>query len=522
MSGSCASPLPDPDTGSDTGSGAAGARQRRVVVAARRRLRRSTDYVRSRKKRFVALLLTMAHVIGALTSVQAVMETRTAQGAVAWAISLNTFPYLTVPAYWVFGRTKFNGYVKKRRETLEETDPIVRELIQRAQAGQFLVSGTNNAVRLEERLAKLPATVGNEVELLRNGEEIFPSIFAGLAAAAEYALVQFYIVRDDGLGRELAGHLVDAAARGVRVHFLYDEIGCYQLPRAYLDRLRAAGVRVRAFHSTQGRANRFQLNFRNHRKIVVVDGRAAWVGGANVGDEYLGRHRRLTPWVDTMVKVSGPAVQSIQVPFLEDWYWASGEVLSLDWTPRAAPSGASLQVLCLPTGPADRFDTCALYFLQAIHGATRRFWIASPYFVPDEPIVNALKLAALRGVDVRVLIPDDCDNRLVRLSGWSFVAPLEEAGVQVHRHTNGFLHHKIMLVDDDFAAVGTANFDNRSFRLNFEVTIDVRDAGFARQIEALFLRDFGDSRLSSAAELEARSFPVRLAVRVARLMAPLQ
>jgi cardiolipin synthase A/B len=215
-------------------------------------------------------------------------------------------------------------------------------------------------------------------------------------------------------------------------------------------------------------------------------------------------------------------VQLVQVPFQEDWYWARGEMLELEWTPEAASCGASRKVLCLPTGPADRFETCALYFLNAINAATERFWIASPYFVPDEQIVSALKLAALRGVDVRVLVPDDCDNRLVRLSGWSYVAPLEAAGVKIYRHTNGFMHHKIMLLDTETAAVGTANFDNRSFRLNFEITVEVHDADFARQVEEIFLRDLADSRLTTAQELGGHSFPVRLAVRVARLLAPVQ
>lgn len=471
----------------------------------------------------MALFAFTAHLVGALTSVQAVMETRTAQGAIAWAISLNTMPYAAVPAYWIFGRTKFHGYVKKRQANHGQTAGFVHEFMTTAAAAGFLPTEPDHAARLQERLAKLPATTGNDVELLRNGAEIFPSIFSGIAAATDYVLVQFYIVRDDNIGREFQQALLAAAARGVRVHFLYDEIGCYQLPRRYLDTLRAGGVAVRSFHSTQGRANRFQINFRNHRKIVVVDGRQAWLGGANVGDEYLGRHPRLTPWIDTMVTVTGPAVQAVQVPFLEDWHWASGgEIIPLDWTPQPAPSGANLKVLCLPSGPADRFETCALYFLQAIHSARSRFWVASPYFVPDEQIVSALKLAALRGVDVRVLLPDDCDNTLVRLSGWSFVAPLEDAGVKVYRHLNGFMHHKLMLLDDATAMVGTANFDNRSFRLNFEISLEVHDADFARKVEDIFERDFADSRLSSAGELEARSFPVRLAVRVARLLAPVQ
>jgi cardiolipin synthase A/B len=484
------------------------------------RLDQCREYVRPRRKRLVVLLIIVAHVAGALASVQAVMETRTPQGAVAWAVSLNTIPYVAVPLYLAFGRLKFDGYVKKRQVKIEETDPLVRRLIEQVHAEQLSVAGPK-AMPLLENLAKLPATVGNDVELLRNGEAIFPSIFAGMDAARDYLLVQFYIVRDDGLGRELQHRLLAAAGRGVRVHFLYDEIGSYQLPRSYLDTLRRAGVEVNAFNSTWGRVNRFQINFRNHRKIVVADGRHAWVGGANVGDEYLGRHPRLTPWVDAMVKVTGPAVQLVQVPFTEDWFWANGRLPELDWTPRPAASGASSAVLSLPTGPADRFDTCALYFLNAINAATQRFWVASPYFVPDQQIVSALQLAALRGVDVRILVPEDCDHTLVRLAGWSFVAPLESAGVKIYRHTNGFLHHKAMLVDSDTSAIGTANFDNRSFRLNFELTLQVRDAAFAREVEAMFLEDFADARLSSARELAERYFPVRLAVRVARLLAPL-
>ena len=487
-----------------------------------RGLARSADYVRCRKKRFVALFVLLAHLAGALASVNAIMETRTAQGAIAWAVSLNSFPYVAVPAYLAFGRTRFQGYVKKRQASVDETTPVVYRIIEEAAARNFLVDDLAGQPPLLERLTNLPATLGNEVELLRNGTEIFPSLFAGMDEARDYLLVQFYIVRDDGLGRELQSRLLAAAARGVRVHFLYDEIGSYQLPRRYLETLRNGGVEVFAFNSTQGAANRFQINFRNHRKIVVVDGRCAWVGGANVGDEYLGLHPRLTPWIDAMVKVSGPAVQLIQVPFLEDWYWASGNLLDIDWLADAAPSGRSKTIAVIPSGPADRFETCALYFLDVIHNARTRFWVASPYFVPDEQIVSALQMAALRGVDVRILLPEDCDNLLVRLSGWSYVASLEKAGVLVYRMTDGFLHHKAMLVDEDISAIGTANFDNRSFRLNFEITLEVRDETFAREVEAMFLEDFGRSRRSSAAELDERSFFFRLAVRVARLMAPIQ
>jgi cardiolipin synthase A/B len=474
------------------------------------------------KKRFIVLLMVLLHVMGALTSVQAVMETRTSQGAIAWAVSLNTFPYAALPAYWIFGPTKFKGYVKKRRDSLDETNLSVRRLIEQAREQQLTTADTGGTARLVEKLAKLPATTGNEALLLRNGEQIFSSIFEGIEKAREYVLVQFYIVRDDNLGQELQKRLVAAAERNVRVRFLYDEIGCYRLPRHYLDTLRHAGVQVEAFKSTKGPGNRFQINFRNHRKIVVVDGRYAWVGGANFGDEYMGRHPTLTPWVDAMVRIRGPAVQFIQVPFLDDWFWATGKLLALDWTLEPAPSDASQVVLTLPSGPADQFETCALYYLDVIHAAKSRFWIASPYFVPDEQIVSALKLAALRGVDVRVVVPDKCDQFLVNLSGWSFIEPLVSAGVKLYRFTGGIMHHKIMLVDGYRSAIGSANFDNRSFRLNFEITVEIRDAAFAREVEQLFIDDFAASRLTTEKELEARSFPFRLAVKVARLLAPVK
>ncbi len=496
-------------------------RIRQSVQTVRERAARSKAYVRMRKKRFIALLITLAHVAGALTSVEAISQPRSSQGAVAWAVSLNTIPYFAVPLYWMIGNQAFSGYETKRHATRSETSPLVNLTIDQVNSGGFALKD-DGVHRLQERISNLPATTGNAVELLHQGEAIFDSILEGIRMAETYVLVQFYIVRDDDLGRRFQAALIAAADRGVRVHFIYDGIGSHKLPGSYLSALRDAGVAVNGFNKLTGLMTRFQINFRNHRKIVIVDGRHAWVGGANVGDEYLGMDSDYTPWHDTMIKITGPAVQLIQVPFLEDWFWTDGELLELDWTPQAAPDGTDLTVLCLPTGPADELETCALYFLNAINNATERVWIASPYFVPDEQIVSALQLAAMRGVDVRVILPENCDSTLVRWSGWSYIAPLESAGVKVYRHIDGFLHRKVMLVDRHTSSIGTANFDNRSFRLNFEIIMEVHDESFAREVEAMFLRDLEGSRLASSEELAARSFVFRLAVRVARLLSPLQ
>ncbi len=485
------------------------------------RLFRTADYMRKRRKRFTLLFLFVAHTLGALSSVQAIMTTRTSQGAIAWAVSLNTFPYVAVPAYWIFGRSKFEGYVDQRRGNEAQDAPVIGEFIRTA-TRDGLVAQTHTANQVLTRLARLPATSGNDVELLRDGDAIFPSMLEGIDRARTYVLVQFYIVRDDDLGKRLKQRLLAARARGVRVSFIYDEIGSAGLPDSYVDELRGAGAEMLDFNSMKGITNRFQLNFRNHRKIVVTDGRVAWVGGANIGDEYTSGHKKMTPLHDTAVKVTGPVVQAIQVSFGEDWFWASGKRLDLDWTPEPAPGGANKTVLCLPSGPADRLETCTLYFLHLINSATTRLWISSPYFVPDEQIVSALKLAALRGVDVRILMPDKGDSALIDLSGWAYVPQLEAIGVRIYRHTRGFLHQKVILVDADRATVGTANFDNRSFRLNFEITLEVRDRSFADQVAAMLEKDFGDSRLVRPGEPDDRGYLFRFGVRAASLLAPIQ
>ncbi len=478
-------------------------------------------YVRRRRKRFLALFLTLAHTVGALTSVQAIMNTRTAQGAVAWAVSLNTFPYVAVPAYWVFGRTKFDGYITKRRSGDEKASPIITGFVERARLDGLLVSpGSDRSV--PERLAKLPATSGNEVELLRDGSAIFPSILEGIGQAKTYVLVQFYIVRDDDLGRKLQQQLINAARRGVKVSFVYDEIGSHGLPESYVAALHQAGVEMIPFNSMKGIANRFQLNFRNHRKVVITDGRTAWTGGANIGDEYNGSGGNGQPILDTMVKIQGPAVQTIQVAFWEDWLWASDQALELEWSPQRAASGSNQQVLCVPSGPADSLETCTLYFLQLIHSAKSRLWIASPYFVPDEQVISALELAALRGVEVRILIPEKCDSFLMDLSSWAYVERLGKVGVRFYRHTRDFMHQKVTLVDSDLATVGSANLDNRSFRLNFETTTEVRDAGFAAKVQAMLEADFADALLVDPKEAQDRGFLFQLKVRTAILLSPIQ
>jgi len=373
-----------------------------------------------------------------------------------------------------------------------------------------------------EGLADLPSLRSNSFQLLIDGDATFDSILEGIDAAEKYILFQFFILKDDEIGRQVKDHLVARAKEGVRVYVLYDEIGSHALPEAYKDELRQAGAEIYDFHTRKGARNRFQLNFRNHRKIVVVDGRAAWIGGHNVGDEYLGRDPKFGHWRDAHIRIVGPAATVSQISFVEDWYWATETHLAdLNWEPAPAEDG-NQRVLIVPTGPADPLETAGLMFHHAINSAQKRIWIASPYFVPDDAVLSALQLAGLRGADVRILIPDTPDHLLVYLAAFSYFDEASKTGVRVFRYTDGFPHQKVMLVDDSVATVGTANFDNRSFRLNFEVTAIVSDAGFAGEVEQMLENDFAHSREMTKADIDDRSFWFKLGTRLARLTSPIQ
>ncbi len=464
-------------------------------------------------------LMALMHLLGIFSAYKAMMETRTSQGAIAWVIFLLTFPYVAVPLYWIFGRSRFVGYYKVKETVDRQVKGRLERLLESLHPYRRFQGNEDHAAMVAEKLADLPFTVGNRVELLINGEATFASILEGIDAAKEYILFQFYIVHDDEIGNRMADRLIAATQRGVKVWFLYDEIGSLDLSERYLKRLQEAGIHTSAFNTRHGWRNKFQVNFRNHRKVVVVDGKRCWVGGHNVGDEYLGKDPKMGFWRDTHVAIEGPAVMGAQISFAEDWYWAKSEKLdALRWDPVVSSGEAAAQVI--PTGPADWMDTAELMYLHAIDQAKERLWIASPYFVPDDAVVYALQLAGLRGVDVRILIPEKSDSLPVWLAAFSYLADAGKTGVRFFRYQKGFLHEKVMLIDDQLATVGTANFDNRSFRLNFEITAIVEDRKFAAEVEQMFLDDFTVSREIDSKILEQKPWWFRVGVRLARLSAP--
>jgi cardiolipin synthase A/B len=452
---------------------------------------------------------------------QILLSYRTAQGAIAWILALLAVPYLAVPWFLLFGRNRFGGYLHARRPG-EET---VAGAITRFESQNHLIdrpgqSRDSDELQVLSRLGRQSFTRGNRCDLLRDGTATFDALFEAMEDARHYILLEFYIVRSDKIGQRIKSILKRKLAQGVEVWFLYDDIGSVLLPRKYLRELAAAGAHVASFGDGNLRRMKLQVNFRNHRKLLVCDGNVGFVGGINLGDEYLGAPGDEEPWRDTHCRIRGPAAQGLQLAWLEDWNWASEDMPELDWK-APATADEDEEVLILPMGPADTYETGALFFLNCINNARDRIWIASPYFVPDFQILNALQLAALRGVDVRVIIPQKTDSWLIGLAAYSYLVQASQAGISIYRYQRGFMHQKTVLVDDRYAAVGTANLDNRSMRLNFEIMAINTARAFVERMEQMLTADMENCRLMTEQDYRDRSILFRLACRATRLAGPL-
>lgn len=469
----------------------------------------------------LTLLLVTVYGLALLCVFRILLHYRTAQGAIAWIIALLAFPYVTLPLFVIFGSNRFAGYIRARRSGDVALNQLLTVFENETQLTRIPdADDPSPELRVLTSLIRQPFTSGNHCTLLKDGRATFDALFDALESARQYILLEFYIVRSDRVGQRIKAILKRKLAEGVKVYFIYDDIGSVWLPRNYLKELTNAGARVAAFGDGNVRRRRFQMNFRNHRKLVICDGTLGFVGGINLGDEYLGTESNALAWRDTHCRIEGPAAMGLQLAFVEDWYWAANDLPSLNWTPQTSLRGDQ-EVLIVPTGPADRFDTGTLFFLNCINSAHERIWITSPYFVPDLQIVNALQLAALRGVDVRVLIPQNPDHKLVRLAAYSYLVQASQAGIGIYRYQPGFLHEKVVLVDDRYAAVGTANLDNRSMRLNFEIAALVTDGEFVADVRRMLEEDLRQCRLMTEADYSQRSVIFRLACRAIRLLAPL-
>ncbi|MGX1497203.1 cardiolipin synthase [Labrenzia sp. MBR-25] len=465
----------------------------------------------------VAAFVAIMYVTAAICAVREVMNSRTSQGSVAWLLSLFFMPYLTVPLYFVFGWRSFSDY-EKIQATLGRAE--------RARRADEL--GLTDHVETRDwpvlsRVAGVPFMAGNKTDLLIDGDATFSAIKEEIAKARNVIFFQFFAIHDDELGREMADALIARAKDGIIVYFLYDDVGSHSLSKDYLSRLKAAGVKVCGFnenHKFLRLLGPMRLNYRNHRKLVVVDYRVTFVGGHNVADQYVGRDNWFGHWRDTHVRVEGPAAVACSLSFVEDWLWASGERIDLPQVGEI-PMPGDEAVLVMPTGPADKLEECALAFVETAARARKRLWITTPYLVPSLDIQTALCSAAMRGVDVRVLMPEKRDHWTVWLASHAYEDTLVQRGVKVYRYIDGFLHQKVTLMDDELVSIGTVNFDNRSFQINFELTLWFTHPRTISNVERMLETDFQNSRLTWPDAFQSRSYVFRVLAQGARLLSPI-
>ena len=459
-----------------------------------------------------------------------VLGTRSSPAAsISWIWANLAIPVLGVPLYWLFGPGRISGYSFGSITADAWASPPTPEEEDNSSEGDL---------KLYEKIFRHFGPVfhplRSEVALLADGASAFDAIFKEISRAQQYILVQYYILKSDRLGQELKRLLMVKARQGLRIYLLYDHMGSFWLPKAYLNDLKKAGIRTATFLPIFSLRKFFLMNFRNHRKLVVVDGKIAFTGGLNAGEEYAGSRfgKKRNPWRDTLISVKGPSVRQIEAIFLGDWLYSNKEDLynilrqcrehlPQEQKPCKKTKNPSQKVLLVPSGPYDQTNIGMLLFLQMIHGCKQRIWVSTPYFVPDESLQLGLELAVLRGVDVRILIPKTAEYKLVHWVTLSYAEQVQRSGVKILLYDKSFIHQKVFLIDDSTAFIGTCNFDNRALYLNFEMMVGVFDKRFNRQVESMLLRDFDDSHEFAPYSDRVIRRLIRLRANGARLLAPL-
>jgi cardiolipin synthase len=438
-----------------------------------------------------------------------------AQSAVAWCLVVLLMPFVGALVFWGFG----NNYLFRRTRRRRMSRSLFRERNQAPVEGEDPTDPADLG-RLAQRLRAFPPAPGNAVTLYPETETAFEALLAAIESARDHVHLEYFILRSDETGERLVSLLARKAKDGVEVRLLFDAMGCLHLPRRALEPLQQAGGRTAAFLPLNPVRSLVRFNLRNHRKITVVDGRVAFTGGMNIGDEYLGKSRRLGYWRDSFVRVEGPAAAQLQRVFCEDWEFATHLTLGGGRYFPSAQSAGTADVQIASSGPDQEVNTIREIYFAAILSARRRLWIASPYVIPDAGLFDALRLARYRGLDVRLLSLARPDHYISYYAGRYFSAELLRAGVRVYQYKKGMMHSKVMLVDGRWAMVGSANLDNRSLHLNFEVGCMLHDEGLVGQLEQSFLKDLEDAVPLDRQALERRSLAGRVLDNACRLLAP--
>jgi len=477
------------------------------------------------KEYFFPVLIIGYYSLVIFAVVKILLENKNPLKTHSYLLLLILVPILGLVIYMLFGQDyrKNKFYSRKKVIDISMVDSIVDSQLNLAYQHELisndLVMEKANIIKLLLRNNNAFLTKNNKVEMLINGEQKFASLLEDIEKAVHHIHLEYYIFEEDKIGCEIIEKLILKSNEGVEVRFIYDDVGS-SLSLKVRKRLEKAGIEAEPIMPVY--FPKFsKANYRDHRKIVVIDGRIGYVGGINVADRYVNKTGQKN-WRDTHLKIEGNAVHSLQIAFLLNWYYASNEKLNFDkflFPEIKTESNKCVQIA--GSGPDSDWASIMQAFFVAINSATKRVWITSPYFIPNEPVLTAIKTAALSGIDVQIIFPYTADSKIVHYASMSYMKEVLEAGVKVHLYTNGFIHAKTLLVDDVFSSIGTANMDYRSFDQNYEINAMVYSESFANELATQFLIDVEQCVPLQLSRWDQRPIRKRLLQSTARLLAPL-
>lgn len=432
---------------------------------------------------FLALYMTLA--VAAIITI--LLDNRQPAKTMAWVLVLVFLPLVGIVLYFFFGQN-----VRKERAISQQ---CIDQLAKRSML-EFAEQPGLDIPKPYKRLVRLFATQDfalpfqrNDIELYLNGYEFFPALLHDIAQAKEHIHLDFFIIADDPLGNLIADALIAKATEGVEVRVIYDDVGCWSVPARFFERMREGGVEVHAFMPVRFPAFTSKANYRNHRKLAIFDGRVGYAGGMNIALRYV-KGTGTQPWRDTMVRVRGNAVYGLQRTFLVDWFFVDRTLITdRRYYPEFVLPDASCLTQVVTSSPIDPWPEIEQGYVSILHGARQYVYIETPYFLPTEPILFALRTAAISGVDVRLMLPFHADSKFVSWASRSFVRETVEAGVKVLFYAKGFNHSKLLVCDDGLATIGSTNVDFRSFEHDFESNLFFYDRPMALRVKQVFLAD---------------------------------
>ncbi|BCJ86717.1 cardiolipin synthase [Effusibacillus dendaii] len=460
-----------------------------------------------------------------MIAVLLVMEKRNPSKTLAWLMVLAAFPVVGFLFYLMFGQ-KYRKHRRLQSKTLPEefSQALHMHAARHVKRTDELAAGTTNQkkwMRLLFANSHSPITENNRIELYADSKQAFASILSALRQAQSHIHLEYYILKNDQIGTEVQKILIEKARQGVHVRVIYDGIGSRKLKPSYIKNLQQAGVQITSFLPVYFPWLTSRINFRNHRKLIVIDGKIGFTGGLNIGDEYLGKGP-LGHWQDTHIRLEGESVYYLQLIFLRDWYVAYNEYISeAEYFPQQDSFG-KIPIQIAASGPDSDWEAIWQAHFSMFASARRKIYIVTPYLIPDESILMGLKTSALSGLDVRIILPAKPDYYIVHLATRSYFEELLRAGVRIYEYQNGFIHAKTIAVDGEAASVGTANLDVRSFQYNFEVNALIYEPAVVSQLEQIMQQHMADSREITLDDyLANRKIISKFLESSARLLSPL-